>query len=612
MNIEINKEDTTPKNDNAKAKTKKAGLKNKKKKNNFKNAKPSVAYSEEELLEVEKKPFWNAIHSAQIAEVLDDGLWVDIANPEGGQLRVFVGDGELIDKSSVAKNEKIEIYLEDALPEQNQEERPIIGSEIKAKDLKLCEKAREAHKNHESVYGYVISPIKGGYSLALFANNRDEAEKGYGLRAFLPLGQTTLRRNQGLSEQDEHLIEVQISELDLARGNIVVSRRELLVEERKKGVEEFFAQHKIGDEVSGQVTALMPYGVFVNLGPVDGFLHISDISWDKKPRLQSIVPVGKEISAQIIEIDAESKKVKLSLKGLNSDPWQNIDKSFKPGTEVEGTVVAFADFGAFVKLKDGVEGLIHVAEISWTRVKHPSQKFKIGDTVKAAVLRVDKASRRISLSTKALELSPVERLSGQFPVGTVIKTKVASIHDFGVFVELDEESQGLVPRSEISWVRSDEPVEKQFNVGQEIEVAVIGYDSGRQRVSCSIKRLTDDPWEQWRNKFKRGSSHKVKVIRAVRAGLECQLDGDLTGFCPKSQMAEGADDNAKINVKVGDMIDVVVTAFDPARHRVSISQKALVESETKQAYQSYLSEQGQGGGRTTLGDAFKNINLNKK
>lgn len=603
MNTELNKEVASK----AKQQGNKPAVKNRRK-GDKKSPRPSVIYGDDELSAVEAHPFWNYVHDGRVTAIKEDGIVVAMPSPRGGDIEVFVPDAELAQKSELKEQQNLRIYLDDTIPGG---EHPISGSQIKAIELDLLARAVEAREKRERINGYVVGAIKGGYSMALFAESREQAENGFGLRAFLPFGRTSLRRNDGLSDLEDHLVSVQISELDLARGNIVVSRRELLAEGRKKEEEEFFSKHQVGDQITGKVTAHMPYGVFVNLGPVDGFLHISDISWDKKPRLDQIVPVGKEVSAQIIGIDKEAKRIKLSIKGLNVDPWQNIEKTFKPGTEVEGTVVAFAEFGAFVKLQDGVEGLIHLGEISWNRIKHPSQRFKIGDHVKAAVLRVDKATRRISLSTKAIELSPVERLSGQFPIGTVLKTKVASIHDFGIFVELDEESQGLVPRSEISWSRSDEPLEKTFTVGQEIEVAVLGYDSNRQRVSCSIKRLNEDPWHKWKTMFKRGSVHKVKVLKVSRAGIECQLDGDLIGFCPRRELSEGENEQSKLNARVGDMIEIVVTQMDPIRQRVSISQKAAIESETKQAYESYLTEQSRVGARTTLGDAFKKIELNK-
>jgi len=608
MNNELQKEVTEPK---ALEKTK-GGVHNKKKRKPLKKAKaPTVTYSDEELRAVEGEPFWNLVHDGKIKSIETDGITVAIER-DGGSITVFVPSEELMAGVDRMTGQPVRIYLDDAIAANAQSARPFTGSEIKGVELDLLDKAYKAKALNETIQGYVVAEIKGGYSVALFADSRELADRGHGFRAFLPLGRTGLRRTEGLSLADDHLVSVQIAEFDPTRGNIVVSRRELLAEVRKKEEEAFFTEHALNDEVVGYVSAVMPYGVFVNLGAVDGFLHIGDISWDKKPRLKELVPVGKEIRAKIIELDLEKKKVKLSMKDLNPDPWQSIERTFRPGSEVKGDIVAFADFGAFVRLKDGVEGLIHMGEITWSRIKHPSQHFRIGDHVRSLVLRVDKEQRRISLSTKALETSPVERLSAQFPAGSVIKTKIASIHDFGLFVELDEASNGLVPRSEVSWLRSDDPLETLFSVGQEIEVAIMGYDQRRQRVTCSIKRVQGDPWQKWKNDFKRGSTHKVRVLEVKRAGVVCQLDGELTGFCSRRDLFEGDSEQGKINVRVGDEIEVVVTAVDLTRHRISLSQKAAADSETKKAYQSYLNEQGQGAARTTLGDALRNVKIKGK
>lgn len=573
---------------------------------------PGVSYSPLELAEVEGIPFWNAIHDGQIKSITDNGLLAVIAK-EGGSIDVFIPREELLLGVDRNIGQSIRLYLEDAILADANTEHPFKGSEIKAVDLALLDRAQEAKAKNEIVNGYVISEIKGGYCIVLFAESRAQADDGYGLRAFLPMGQAALRRDQGLLMVNEgEMLHFYISEFDPIRGNIVVSRRELLAQERKKDEEAFLTKYAVGDDISGIVSAVMPYGVFVNLGAMDGFLHQSDISWDKKPRLKELVPLGKEITAKIIEIDKENKKIKLSMKELNPDPWQSIDKNFRPGLEVEGDIIAFADFGAFVRLKDGIEGLIHLGEITWNRIKHPSQHFKLGDHVKALVLRVDKDTRKISLSTKALETSPIERLSGQFPVGAVLKTKIASIHDFGLFVELDEHTNGLVHKSEVSWVRNEEPLEQSFQVGQEIEVAVLGYDQARQRVSCSIKRAQeDDPWHRWKTQFKKGSVHKVKVASLNRVGVTCKLDGDLMGFCPRRELISGDNDQDRIMLKIGDEVEMMIVGMDMARQKINLSQKALAESETKRAYQSYLHDQNKSFGRTTLGDALRRDNNNK-
>lgn len=581
----------------------------KKKKKNIKSRGPEVTYLLEELIAAEGQPFWEVVHDAEITVLNDEGLLAKIQKDGQGTIEVRVPKEEICAFHNHQAGQKIRLYLNDLTKSESEEGALFSGSEIKAIELDLLDQAEAAFKNGEIVPGHVLSPVKGGFSLALFAKNRDDAENGFGLRAFLPMGRASLRRILPLEtvELESPQIDVKISEYDPVLGNIIVSRREVLQASRKEGEEAFFASLKVGDVVNGKISAVMPYGAFVNLGQADGFLHISDLSWDKRPRLKEL-QVGKDITARIIEI--KDKKIKLSIKDLNPDPWQNIEKHLRPGMQVKGTIVAFADFGAFVRLENGIEGLVHAGEISWSRVKHPSTFFKLGDEVTAAVLRVDKETKRVSLSTKELETSPVERLSGQFPVGTVVKTKIASIEEFGLFVELDEHTHGLVPRSEISWTRSDEPLDKQFTVGQEIEVAIWGYDSRRQRVTCSLKRTHKDPWPEWKQKYRRGSVHQVKVLRSTKDGLLCELENGLTGFVPKGQLLS-AENDSRVAVKQGEMIEAVVTALDPLKQSVSLSQKAALENETNKAYQSYLHEQSsKGGAKTTLADAFKSQRRN--
>jgi small subunit ribosomal protein S1 len=569
---------------------------------------PGVVYSAEELSAVEGEPFWDAVHDGQVTTVSEEGMVVKIRQG-AGNIEVQIPKEEMVDTRDHKVGDSIRIYLEDVIKTDTAEQKPFRGSESKAIELDLLDKTALAYKSGELVPAHILAAIKGGFSLALFANNRDEAENGFGLRAFLPMGRAGLRRTENPDDIEVPQVQVKISEFDPALGNIIVSRREVLAAERKKEEAAFFEKLKIGDVVTGKISAVMPYGAFIDLGSIDGFLHMSDISWDKKPRLKDLV-VGKDITAAIIEINAKDKKVKLSVKQLNPDPWQNVDKNFRPGTQVKGTIVAFADFGAFVRLENGIEGLIHAGEISWARVKHPSAHFKLGDEVTAAILRVDKEAKRISLSTKELESSPVERLSAEFPIGTVIKTKVVDIQDFGLFVELDENTDALVPRSEISWMRSEAPLDEQFKVGQEVEAAIWGYDPRRQRVTCSLKRVKSDPWPSWKSKYKRGSIHQVKVLKTTKDGLLCELEEGLEGFCPRGQLMD-ASDQGKVAVRVNDMIEVVVTALDPLKQNVSLSQKGAVESETKEAYQSYLSDQNRSGGaKTTLADAFKNSQWN--
>lgn len=601
MNIEIN--ENMPELNLGAAKNTKI-----KKKRKLNKPKKEVVYTDDELSLVMEKINYheNKVCDAVIKLVQEDGIVVEVEQ-QGAKIDAFIPKQELAKDEEFKEKDLIRVLLEESIKLSTEPLDMPKASHVKALDLDLLEKAKNCHKNKEIISAYVIAEIKGGYSLAIFVNDHEEAEKGYGLRAFLPRRNTCLNPNDVNTSLENTLLQVTISNINLEEGNIVVSMRELLASERQKAADEFFASHNIGDEVLGKVSSIMPYGAFIDLGLMHGFVHISDISWDKKPRIHALLAEGDEVKAKIIELDTENKKVKLSIKDLIIDPWLNIEKYFELGSEVKGKIVGFADFGAFVKLEPSqVEGLIHIGEITWQRIRKPSDFFKIGDNVKAAVLRIDKETKRLSLSSKALELSPVDRLSSQFPVGAVIKTKITSIHDFGVFITLDEKNNALVPRSEISWSRTDDDLNKNFQVGQEVEVAILRYDVEKQRATCSMKQLMADPWQKYKLEYKKGSLHKTKIVSVTKAGVLCELKDGLFGFCPKNQLSSYSPESNRMTAKVGDEIEVVVTMCDHQTQKISLSQRMAIESETKKAYSNYLSQQNQSGKeKTTLADAFR-------
>lgn len=581
----------------------------KKKKAGLKKNRPAPLYTQEEISQISKEVFWDSIHEGRIKSI--DGKKITATLLKGEhQIDVQIPNEELCAATERKEGDCIRFYLEDEIKNVDaSSENPFIGSEIKAKELDLLAKAEDAFKNRETVTGYIVSEVKGGYCIALFASSRKEAEDGYGLKAFLPKALCSLSRFQEEPNEIKDIVEVKIAEIDPILGNIIVSKKELLVQDRVKLEEEFFKNHQVGDEIEGIVTSIMPYGAFLDLGCISGFLHASDVSWSKRPNIKNFLRVGEKVRTKIIELKPDEKKVKVSVKDLNSDPWLTIDEQFKPGTEVTGVIVAFADFGAFVRLQNGVEGLIHIGEICWNRIAHPSEVFKLGQVVNAAVLRVDKETRRISLSTKAIETSPVERLATQFPIGAVISTKVAAIKEFGLFVALSGDCVGLVPKNEISWMRIEQDLDKLYEVGQELEVVILGYEPKKQRATCSIKRLKSDPWQKFKKDYRKGSVHKAKVVSVVRAGVLCELGDGLTAFCPKNQLTSFSPESTRFSTKVGDEIEVYVTAIEPVTQRVTVSQKMAVESETKRAYAAYLDQQGKGSGdKTTLADAFRNLN----
>jgi small subunit ribosomal protein S1 len=459
---------------------------------------------------------------------------------------------------------------------------------------------------HREVQGFVAASIKGGFSVALLVNSLFETEKGLGLRAFLPMSQATLGREAPLlSDREPYFFSVK--EFDQKTGNIIVSLRDHLLK-TKRGQEKLFWESAKKDQiVSGVVQSLLNYGAFINVSGVDGLLHVSDMAWEKQPKILNQIHVGQKLKVKILELDKKARKLKLGLKQLTPDPWQSTRDQFQPGKDVEGDIVALADFGAFVQLADGIEGLIHLSEISWQRIKHPSQRFQIGDKVKARILSLDLENHRISLSLKALEQNPIEKLAEKFPVGAVLKTVIASIRDYGVFVELGENILGLVHIGELSWTNKVEHPSELLEEGQSVEIVVLGFDSERQRVSCSIKRTQPDPWSVWQKKYAKGTRHEVIVKRIVNQGAECELEPELIGYCPTRDLSTIQEISRPQDiVKVGATLRVEVTHCDPSEHRLNLSVRIRAEKETKEEYQMYLQRQAkESSARVTLKEAIE-------
>jgi small subunit ribosomal protein S1 len=323
----------------------------------------------------------------------------------------------------------------------------------------------------------------------------------------------------------------------------------------------------------------------------------------------------------VIGKNAETGKIKVSMKSLAPDPWAEVRAAFAEGSVVTGTVVALADFGAFVKLTlprgGDVEGLIHVSEISWTKVKHPSQKLQIGAQIQVKVLGLDTGARRISLSTKALEKNPFEAVAEKFPVGTVVKAKVKSLADFGAFVELADGVDGLVHIGEISWTAHPNHPSELLNIGQEIEAAVVNIDIGKQRVGLSIKRTAPNPFDAWEKKYQKGARLKLKVTRVDEKGAWLEVEEGLTCFCFVRDLVgkegDGGVERASEAVKMGQMIDVEVKNFDRRFKKVSVSMKAVIEGDTREAYADYKKQEKASDQKLNpLADKLKALNLGKK
>lgn len=554
-----------------------------------------------ELAILSGPPLWQALHPAVVLDVTDAAVFVEVRPHGHDSVRAAVPPEEL-EGALPEQGDELEVRLLDPPRDKNGETPVATASVRQARELRGLDRLVAAAHEGEPIPGVIIGEVKGGYAVAVGAESEIELDGPGIMRGFLPKSQASHSRAPERTVLGT-IDQFDITELEVERANIVVSRKARLAAEAKRRAAEMWETLEEGQKVRARVRALVPYGAFLDVNGVDGLMHMSDLSWEHKTKVADVLKPGQELDVQVLVADKSKKRLKLGLKQLLPDPWRDARAKLAPGAEVEGDVVAIADFGAFVKLDEGVEGLVHLSEISWERVKHPSHRFKIGQRVKAKVLDADFDARRISLSTKALEQNPFQTVAQKYPEGARAKGKVRSLTDFGAFVEIEEGVEGLVHIGELSWTDRVNHPSEVLTIGEEVEVVVMMVDVGRQRISCSIKRLTDNPWETAERKFSRGSRHKLPVVRVMDRGAYVQLADNLQGFVPLRELSSDPVQRAQDIVKMGQELELEVKTFDRRTRRVTLSARAIAEGDTKRAYDEYKKQQGQSG-RLTLGDAL--------
>jgi small subunit ribosomal protein S1 len=566
-------------------------------------------FNVDELAALAGAPLWQAVHDATVADVTEAAVFVEVKPAGHPALRAAV---PVVEAAGLKAGDAVRVRLGD--PPKTGEAVPT-ASIRQAKALDGLDKLVAAADGKGAVPGFVVHAVKGGFSVALFADDEDGVLSS--VRAFLPASQASLSRfGPKTDEVVGHVGQFDIVELEPERANVVVTRKARLAAEKKADLEKRLAEVKEGDVVKATVKTVVPYGAFLDIGGgVDGMVHQSDLTWDGRARSEQVLKPGQIVDVKILSKNPETGKVKLGIKQLTPDPWAEMRAAFAEGTVVEGTVVALADFGAFVRLmipstQTPVEGLIHVSEISWTKVKHPSQKLKIGDTVKVKVLGLDTDARRISLSTKALEKNPFEAVAEKLPVGTVVKAKIKSLADFGAFVELADGVDGLIHVGEISWTEHPKHPSELLNIGQEVEAVVTNIELGKQRVGLSIKRTQANPFDAWEKKYQKGARLELKVIRVDEKGAWLEVEPGLTCFCFVRDLVgkegDGQIERAQDAVKVGQTVNVEVKNFDRRFKKVSVSMRAVLENDTREAYDEYKKKEAAEGQKLNpLADKLK-------
>ncbi len=533
----------------------------------------------------------------RVLSIQNDFVVVDINYKSEGIIPI--DEFRLVDGvRQIAVDEEIEVVIEKVENENGM----VALSKKKADMLKAWNDISRAAESQEVIEGLVIGKVKGGLSVDI------------GVTAFLPGSQIDIRPVRNMDVYLGKTFKLKVIKFNKKRGNIVVSRRAILEEERESMRSQMMDQIKEGSIITGSVKNITDYGAFIDLGGIDGLLHITDMSWGRLKHPSEIMTVGDEIQLKVLKYDQEKERVSLGLKQLKADPWDSVSTRFPIGSKVTGQVLSLTDYGAFLDLGEGVEGLIHVSEMSWTRrVRHPSQLLKEGETVEVQVLEIDSANRRISLGMKQLQANPWIELKESYQPGTIIEGEVKSITDFGVFVGIEDGIDGLVRVSDISWTKRINNPSEMYEKGQKVRAVVLGVDVENERFSLGIKQLEGDPWLTIETKYGIGTQHDVKVTKIADFGAFVELESDIEGLVHVSELSVDRITKPDQVVQVGQVIRAEVINVDRDARKIGLSVKLIKLRETKADVSDYA-KKASTSSRSTLGDLFAEqlINSNNK
>ncbi len=512
-----------------------------------------------------------------VLDITPDHVTVDVGYKSEGQIPMqeFLKRDKKVD---VKIGDRIDVLLE----RKESEEGLLILSKEKADKIMVWKDISRSCREGEVIEGEIVGKVKGGLSVDIGR-----------IQAFLPGSQIDLKPIRNLDALIGQRLRFKVIKFNRKRNNIVLSRRVLLDEERKQLREETLKNVKEGDVVEGTVKNLTDYGAFIDLGGMDGLLHITDISWGRIAHPSEKLSVGDRIKVKVLHFDREKEKVSLGLKQAQPDPWESVPRKFPVGSRVKGKVVNVTDYGAFVELEEGVEGLVHISELTWSKkTKHPSKMVHIGDTVEVMVLDCDPVKRRISLGMKQIEPNPWALIEEKYPAGTKVVGRVKTVTDFGIFIGFDEGVDGLVHVSEMSWTKKIRHPGELFKKGQEVEAVVLNIDRKNERFSLGIKQLTPDPWKDVARRYRKGDVVAGKVTNVTEFGAFVELEEGIEGLVHVSEISREKVEKPSDVLKVGDTISAVVLHIDPHDRRIGLSIKGMKEKAEKAEIEKYISNQG--------------------
>jgi small subunit ribosomal protein S1 len=510
----------------------------------------------------------DSIVMGKIIEITKDYVMVDIGYKSEGMVPIDEFRDEETKQLTCKLGEQISVYLF-----KDEDDRGnLVLSKSEADRLRVWDMVKKAYDEGTIISGKISSKVKGGLHVDI------------GVKAFLPGSQIDLRPIRHLDKLIGETYDFKVIKVNQKRGNIVLSRRALLEKERENLKENTLDNIQEGMTVDGIIKNLTDYGAFVDLGGIDGLLHITDMSWGRVNHPSEIFHVGDEVRVKVLSFDKDHERVSLGLKQISNDPWAIAEEKYPVGSRHNGNVVSMADYGAFVELEKGIEGLIHVSEMSWTkRIKKPSRLLAIDDEVEVIVLNIDRENKRIALGMKQTEPNPWSLLAEKYPIGTIIKGKIKNITDFGIFIGIEDGIDGLIHISDISWTQKIKHPQELYKKSDEIEAQVLSIDVENERFSLGVKQLDDDPWNDIPNQYK-NKAVEGKIVKVVEFGYYIELEEGLTAFMHRSEVSEGK------SYQEGDDVKVRVLNIDPDERKISVSARTYDEAKSRGITDDYAED----------------------
>jgi small subunit ribosomal protein S1 len=535
-----------------------------------------------------------AIVKGTVIAIIGDIVQIDIGHKADGEIPLSEFrniDGEL----TIKVGDVIEVYLD--CFEDNEGE--MVLSRERAEMLRAWDRISDAYEKNEIVEGLIMARVKGGLSVDI------------GVKAFLPGSQVDLRPVRNLDQLINNKFSFKIIKFNKKRGNIVLSRRVLLEQDREKLRSETLRGLKEESILKGIIKNITDYGAFVDLGGIDGLLHITDMSWGRINHPTQLFEVGQEVEVKILSYDETRQRVSLGYKQLQEDPWIKASQKYAVGIKTRGAVVSLADYGAFIELEDGIEGLIHISEMSWSkRIRHPSKVVSIGDEVDVVVLAIDQEARRISLGMKQMEPNPWEVVKEKYHQGDIIRGKIRNITDFGIFVGIEDGIDGLIHISDISWTERIKHPADVYKKGDEVEAKILQIDTEGEKFSLGIKQLEEDPWILASKELPPGTKASGEVTKLADFGVFVQIRPGVEGMIHISELDVNATDDAKKILKEGDKVEFIVLSSDTEERRFSLSRKAHQKGLEGEALTEYLGTVKEP--QTAFADAFSQAQEERK